>query len=121
MGQMKFTCPDDSANAGDTITLKSNKGCKGIVKQKTGLNCDDSEPDPVCDCEMNPKDCPECDRTCVAGDGKKITMAFTCPADSANAGAERYYRARRDARASSSRRPDSTAPATTMAVTTVDA
>jgi len=87
--QMKFTCPDDSANAGDTITLKSNKGCKGIVKQKTGLNCDDSEPDPVCDCEMNPKDCPECDRTCVAGDGKKITMAFTCPADSANAGAEK--------------------------------
>ena len=80
----------------ESISFTMQKKCKKIISGTSSINCgagDDGGDNGGgdggldCNCSSKPKDCPTCDSECVAVDGKKISMKFTCPAGSDNAGA----------------------------------
>jgi len=72
-----------------SIEFTMHKKCKKIVSGDSSIDCGSGEvvvPPVECNCDKRPKDCPECDFTCVSVNGKNIEVEYTCPAGTTNAG-----------------------------------
>lgn len=73
----------------ETISFTMHKKCKSVISGDDTINCGSGEvvvPPVECNCSNRPKDCPECDFTCLAAQGKSIQVEYTCPDGTTNAG-----------------------------------
>lgn len=66
------------------------RNCKKIISGVSTINCGsgNNNDELDCNCSKKPKDCLACDSKCVAVTGRTVSLKFTCPVGSFNAGSE---------------------------------